>query len=271
MAVAPTKISEAPEVDYDPDLSLPVWNPATPGIPSRIKASALKGGDVDPSAAVIRKITTVIAKEQMAALHSAPAELVPAPGAGKMIVFLNAILQYKVGASIPDVVSPRDLYLRFDPFGVSIGVAEFPGYDPNSTQNAVGVLAFENSEFNKVSLENLALTLADDNQDIPVYGPVSSAPSVAAVGVDYAPGDTFGLGQGLNSVGAQGVVDTVDGSGGLLTYHLTDGGHSYTTGYGDLMSTSGIGSGATLSIVVDEIETGSASVTVWYDLVDVMA
>lgn len=71
-----------------------------------------------------------------------------------------------------------------------------------------------------------------------------------AGGTGYAPGDTFTVNVGS---GNAGVVDTVDGGGAVLTYHLTaDGTEATTTTGAASTATSGIGTGLTLNIVAGE-------------------
>jgi len=57
-------------------------------------------------------------------------------------------------------------------------------------------------------------------------GPITSS-SIATKGSGYAAGDTGALSQSGSDNDALYVVDSVDGGGGILTYHLVSGGSLY--------------------------------------------
>jgi len=67
-------------------------------------------------------------------------------------------------------------------------------------------------------------------------------------GTGYATTNTFNL-DGAGDTNAQGVVDTVDGGGAVLTYHLTAIGTCYPVQNGiTTTATSGGGSGLTINV-----------------------
>jgi large repetitive protein len=68
-------------------------------------------------------------------------------------------------------------------------------------------------------------------------------------GLDYAPGDTFAIEAPVGGYGsgAIGTVDTVNGSGTILTYHISTAGSGYTTGTCNSTTLTGVGFGATLT------------------------
>lgn len=89
------------------------------------------------------------------------------------------------------------------------------------------------------------------SQDSPLGPIAASNVDVAGAGSGYAPGDTGTIQGGATD--AAYVVDTVDGGGGVLTYHLTDDGTGWGVGDGYLTTvTTGGGDGA-LTIDVTEI------------------
>jgi hypothetical protein len=91
--------------------------------------------------------------------------------------------------------------------------------------------------------------------------PVIDAIATSAVdvgGSGYAPGDTFVV----NSANyAAGVVDTVDGGGAVLTYHLISDGVAATVGIASTAAVTGSGDGAfTIDILTLFTSSGTAGV-----------
>lgn len=116
--------------------------------------------------------------------------------------------------------------------------------------------------------------LLTTSADYGVWGPItSSSISLNEPGTGYATGDTGQINWGSGD--ATYVVNTVDDSGEVLTYTITNPGVSYNTQNG-LTTTiggaqPGAGTGLQIDIVVSTSQTGYAQVDVVYNLINALA
>lgn len=94
------------------------------------------------------------------------------------------------------------------------------------------------------NVANKGIFLTCGEGDIGLTGSIDES-SLDDGGLDYEAADVFTLVDDAG-VGAAGVVDTVDGEGAIVTYHLTNNGTGYSPGNATV--TGGAGSGGTISV-----------------------
>jgi len=119
-------------------------------------------------------------------------------------------------------------------------------------------ISFESCNFGVDGLVNI-FNLLGNGGHFDTVGSILTS-SINGGGADFAVNDTFTVdgGDGL----AAGVVDSVDGGGAILTYHLTATGSGYSVGATTLTATSGIGTGAGLDILTILAALLTSNVTV---------
>lgn len=78
--------------------------------------------------AAVRRAVLALSSAQILALHSTPLEIVPAPGVGKIILPISAVIQYFAGAT-PYTVNAGDTFMLLPEGAASIGF----GYQADAT------------------------------------------------------------------------------------------------------------------------------------------
>lgn len=122
-----------------------------------------------------------------------------------------------------------------------------------------------------VTLANTALTLIAPSEDSVNWGQVSAA-TLGVGGAGYAPGDTGSIVSGVSLVPATYVVDTVDGGGAVLTFHINNPGNIYNVSNGVATSVDTGGGDGNLTINITAITPGdgTGAVTVFYQLLTLL-
>jgi len=198
-------------------------------------------------------------------------EVVPAPGAG---FFLNPFwfsAQYTF-VTRPYFTGGEKLY--YD--GVIAGLIDSLTVMNTFVQSIFangGNVQEAHGNFVISDIENKAIVFnSQDGFDPATVGLIVTSSLGSNTGAGYAPGDTF------NIIAAQGpdntifTVDTVDGGGAVLTYHIsTQGDSGYQTG-ADFNANTLTGGGVGLLINIDSIIPGDGTlrVTVQYQVVAIL-
>lgn len=210
--------------------------------------------------------TTIITAAQFRSLFSSPQNVTPVPAAGKQISVTQFTGQYVHGTS---TFSNLGLVLAYanaptlDILGNQVTFSPPPGDDCTLL---LGPYVGGNVLSGNFGGQRLVLS---STSNLGNYGPISSS-SLNSGGSGWAINDTFTV-DGITS-SATGVVDTVDGGGAILTYHLDALGNSYKTAIGvGISATIGVGVDATLDLTVTVPGTGHMQIDVFYNLVDVAA
>lgn len=207
----------------------------------------------------------------LTALNSVPvATGIPAPGAGKKLVFAYGFLQYVQGAS--SFESSVGVQIVYDGDTTAIGTAIIQGSTPG--EENINIISLTNGFSTPgFSVANKSFTLLGTS-DAGVFGPISSlAVSSGQGGTGYANGDLFNvISVGTGAIGivtgnTAGVVTSVAITGGG-----TDPGESYTTDTDNSTSViTGGGDGAlAVDITVSTPTTGHAQVDLWVETVDAL-
>jgi hypothetical protein len=85
---------------------------------------ALMGADF-----TIQALTTVIPSAQVLALNATPATIVPAPGAGKMLVFESCLISLPAGTAYAGIAAGEDLAIKYTGVsGLQVGSCETIGF-----------------------------------------------------------------------------------------------------------------------------------------------
>lgn len=217
----------------------------------------------------LRSKTVNVTRAQLLALVTTPITLVPAPGAGRIVsvfgidvLFKFGTIQYQVAtgsiafqyadAAHSAVVSA----LSADPV---VGAASSFSYLPGTLTTPIAI---------SPGADNTAVVIPAG----PAYnaGPIVTA-TLGAGGAGYAIGDTGEIDDG--GFDATYVVDTVDGAGAVLTFHLTATGSRYTVTNGAPTAVGGaqpgVGVGFTVNITAIRAGDGTLKVVTYYQIIPV--
>lgn len=217
-----------------------------------------------PELATIYREITVTA-EQLRTLKSAPVEILPSPGLG----------YFHAGRSLEYVAT-----FNGTPFPATAVGGVYLAYGPNPTGE--GVLLFCPIDGSTLAAEQTSVYVAWEGKSVGNYASLLDNRSIVLKaglnasdfggiltshiidgGLLYEAGDTFKDSNKEISDGAcVGTVDTVDGSGTILTYHLTNPGNGYFPGdqFG-VDALTGIGTGAVLDVDTITPNDGNTSLT----------
>lgn len=197
-------------------------------------------------------------------------QLLPAPGVG--------LYYYPVGIEV--IYFPGDTPFQVDSQqgsqglvvkqgGVNSSNLAAPGFtnwqsstNENLPKNIVEVFFANTNVIPDTQLENQALILSFVNT--PCGGTILAA-AVGAGGSGYSPGDTLSVDGLANQAVASLTVNTVDGSGAVLTFTIANGGAGYSVTNGVTCS-GGAGTGFTLNITQISQGNGTLQFTVFYML-----
>lgn len=206
------------------------------------------------------KVIVELAAADLIASATAPFPIIPAPPSGSVIVVRSAFLSYRVGSTaFQQVGSYVSLYYGSAFPWVLIMPGPSGGYAFFGATDLVGI--FDIQGFGTASTNVAGQPL---NLIAPVnVGPVATFSIGASSGTGYSIGDT-GLISGGDGT-AEYVVDTVDGSGAVLTFHLDNNGNSYANTVNSVTSIeTGSGDG-TLTINIDSVTLGNGTATLHID------
>lgn len=234
-------------------------------------APAVVGGDNNSG---IVTVSVAISQAQLTSLDSVPIDIVPPPGANKVVRVIQGAVQYKAGIETFGTSSVVQLYYTTQENGPCIFDINFSSLSDQLAYvrgDATPALKYTDG-----NLTNVGLHLYMGAGDLGIWGPVSSA-SINVKGVSYAVDDTgifFAVGSGDGQVNATYKVTGVDGGGGVTSLVVTDPGVCYATA--TAVDTSGdgaqpgSGTGLTVDITVDTSATGTAQVDITYIAMDVL-
>jgi hypothetical protein len=216
----------------------------------------------------VQSITVELSAEDILTLDTIPVEVVPAPGEGKIIDVRSYFLQMKVGTN---PFFDAGLVFEFDS-GASVAyIADDDGI-LSALENSVRSNLPDWISATNAQIEDKALMFYADGPTVSDKGVILTS-SLSNGGADYAPGDT-GILNGGTIANATYEVDTVDGGGSVLTYHLTDPGDGYAVGDHTGAASGGQpGIGTGLSVNVLTVDTppdgdGSLTLTIFYSIID---
>ena len=229
-----------------------------------VQNPSLGGGQV-----ALLSTTTVLTPAQILAMLATGQQVVPAPGAGKIIVPMSMVfvLQFGIHAystgGQPDKLSPS-----YGQNGDAPVLANIDGL----VTSATNLVAFAPGE-----LFQPAGPIADDvNQPITVFGsnynfgPIVTA-TLGAGGLGYAANDTGTITNGAND--ATYKVLTVGAGGAVLTFQITGAGTACTVANGNATvdggAQPGVGVGFTVNITAVQTGDGTLKVVTYYQIIPV--
>jgi len=208
-----------------------------------------------------RFVNTRITASDLASLGSTPILLVPPPGAGKALVYLDAVASVRLnGDAALDIGDCQIGYTHADADAL-LSASLFASYtaDTNVVHYAPSI-ALAGLLLNITQVENVGLFLHQVNASA-VPGSVVTH-SLAAGGANYEVGDVLTL-----AGGATFTVATVN-SGAVLTYTLTTAGSTVEVGAGQATTSPSGGTGATITVTAIDASLQKAEVNlkVFYDI-----
>lgn len=267
-------------------------------VPPVVRRWLIRAGLLDEDGEpVLLPFSVDLSAADIATLHSVPIETVVEQGAGKAIVPVEATFHYKAGSE-PFATNPN--YLRLAAISFVLGevdtvqralesVSDVLKAGLHQTTDTVTLFA-PLSGFEPAEYANLPLYFVADPESGPadpgLTGSILTS-SVSDGGADYAEDDEItlnGLPPGFATFPAAGgvpavlVVDTVDGLGAVLTYHMTNAGTRYALGDAGASvditegSTTGAGSGFILAVeTITPLSDGTGRISGLYRVVDLLA
>lgn len=212
-------------------------------------------------------ITIPLSAAQIRTLHSSPISIVPAPGLGHMIHPLFSTLELKFGTTAFAPTGSSVIQLNFHGTGTFVTgslnnplIQAVSSFTQNEDINFDS--AFPTTDGNNNSLD---LTAMSDF----LNGPIATS-TLNVGGAGYAIGDTGTISTGNGD--ATYAVDTVNGGGAVLTYHLTSLGTDYGVGtnIATQVSTGGGDGNFTINITSVTPGDGTGRYTLWYMIDDLM-
>lgn len=223
----------------------------------------------NPSPQAVLAATVTLNPAALVALGTTPFTLIPAPGAGRIIVPIGFAFIYNFGtiafqgaldvaASYAGAANDSVLPVGFSSTGLLNAAASGFAY----TGAAIAVNA------NLAADANQAIRLTGTGPGL--GGPIVTA-TLGAGGAGYAANDTGTINDGSDD--ATYKVLTVDGGGAVLTFQVTGAGTSYRVENGVATATGGaqpgVGVGFTVNITAVQNGDGTLKVTTFYSIVPV--
>lgn len=214
----------------------------------------------------------------LAALFSAPTQIVAAPGANKVLAVVGAFAEYVIGAA---GTSHYDGGLGIGWLSGGTFFAATGVWSSNPLTLLPQVTKVSNfplplggaSGQSKTNAVNKPLCVGDDNASGSQVGPIVTA-TIAAAGAGYVPGDTGTIGPDpfTSSTDATYHVTTVDGGGAVTAFTVTAAGTGYETASNPQPTAvggaqPGIGTGFTVNVTAIGALGGDLYVTCLYQIV----
>lgn len=217
----------------------------------------------------LRSATTRLTSAQIVALKTTAITLVPAPGAGRIILVMGIALVYKFN-TFAYVLNAGASSFQYNDAAhtviaapltadIVLATASSFAYTPGTLLTPTAILP---------GADNVAAVLAG----APDYniGPIVTT-TLGAGGAGYAANDTGTLTHGAND--ATYKVLTVDGLGAVLTYQITAAGTDYVVENGSPTATGGakpgVGVGFTVNITAIRTGDGTLKVVTYYQIIPV--
>lgn len=224
---------------------------------------------IGAGAAPLLMTTTQLTRAQILTLHSVPVQLVPAPGAGNLILVFFIAAIFKFGTVGYEAVGSTDsLSFLYANTGDEVASAM-----ADLVTSAASIYSMNST--NGVS-ENSILP-GDDNQAIQInaqasynVGPIS-ATTLGAGGLGYLANDTGTITNGAND--ATYKVLTVGAGGAVLTFQITGAGTACSVANGNATvdggAQPGVGVGFTVNITAVATGDGTLKVVTYYQIIPV--
>jgi hypothetical protein len=213
--------------------------------------------------------TTHLTAAQIINLGNVPVELIPAPGAGNIIVVFGAAMAFEFGTI---AYSPSGSDILFAAYATDLLIG--------LTANVTGLITSANSAFQFGAADQTGLVNilpGDDNQAVVLTGDATypagaiATSSLAAGGSGYAIGDTGTIQTGNDDATYQ--VLTIGALGAVATYAITFGGTLYQPQTNQPTATGGAQPGVGINFAVNILTVtpgdGTLKVVTYYQIVPV--
>lgn len=224
---------------------------------------------IGAGASALLENTVALTSAQILAWGASPVVLVPAPGAGKIIVVLGLAYTYDFGTLAYNTASSDNIRVRYAGASADQVTATLSNFLNGVTTSS---FAYQSG----LVPPGGTILPGDDNQATEINGPsYNEGPikttTLGAGGAGYAANDT-GTIQG-DSGDATYKVLTVGAGGAVLTYQITGAGTTYTVRNGATTATGGaqpgVGVGFTVNITAVSTGDGTLKVTTYYQVLAV--
>ena len=240
-----------------------------------VASAPSSGGSVTPEAlaalGVYVPVRVEISAAQIAAAHVTRVDLVPDPGADKLVSIqrINFVLTGREGVASPIgnfTVSWPGLFGSES--AITPGTFTFQAADSWAAVNGVEPIEGD-SPIDLSDVVNQPVQFGCSTEKT-VYGGIGAGSGIAAAGSDWVVNDTFTVDGGVfDPTLAIGVVDSVV-NGEITAYHITTNANGYLIGTSNITATSGIGSGAALDVTDLDYSVNPLKIVahVKYDIID---
>lgn len=214
--------------------------------------------------------TALVTGADLGTLFSAPVPFIAAPPAGSAVVVLEVLMRCVIAdVGFTTSISP-DLFYGTPP-GANRATSSDWNFGPATSDKSTTGIASNGSAIDTEERDAQPVLLGAGS-DVARAGPIVTA-SLADGGAGYAVGDTGEVDLDIYGGGAAYEIDTVDGGGAVLTFHLTSAGAGYSTVNNPLTTTAGgaqPGAGTGLTVNVDAIAApdGTLFVQALYSVVE---
>lgn len=229
-----------------------------------VQNPSLGGGQV-PTLQTVTQLTA----GQIATLSTLPVQVVPAPGAGKLIVPFGVAYVFDVGGqAFHTAVGGLD----------TLDVLYSPSLDPlDASVVSMVTAAYSAFGYSAAVPGQYAILPGDDNSALVVKalsdynaGPIETA-TITAGGLGYASNDTGTITTGSGDATYR--VLSVGAGGAVSHLVVVNRGTAYTTGAGQATATGGtqpgVGVGLTVNITAVQLGNGTLKVITYYQIIPV--
>jgi hypothetical protein len=214
---------------------------------------------------------TQLSAAQINALSVTPVQLVPAPGAGKVVLVFGVAFVFAAGTILYQTsgADTQSIFYAGDPTKTltqlfSNLITKFPlsssfAYQPGGVALTVFLLPGDTNKAVQISAAS------------PFDQGAIATSSLGAGGAGYVANDTGTITTGNGD--ATYKVLTVDGGGAVLTYQITNPGTGYNTGNGQATAVGGaqpgVGAGFTVNVLTVNLGNGTLKVVTYYQIIPV--
>lgn len=224
---------------------------------------------IGPGAAPMLTTTTLLTAAQIVTLNSVPVNILPSPGAGKLLVAIEVIYVFKFGTVPFNPAASESIVIEYSPSTDGFTQGGLSGLVNQATSGFASQPGYSNGVNSILPGDDdsgVVLTAVSDYTD----GPILTA-TLGAGGLGYLANDTGTITNGAND--ATYKVLTVGAGGAVLTFQITGAGTVCSVANGNATvdggAQPGVGVGFTVNITAVQTGDGTLKVVTYYQIIPV--